>query len=120
LHVVTEDAFWRGEYVESLPKLGMHTFAFYMPDNSMTPRYNKDDLIICNIMVKLHEGKPAPVVACIRDRVYCRLLSHRASHLLFRGANRKVKPLIVSKDEVSWLYGVAMRITRENYWVKLE
>ena len=120
LEVVTERFFWHGEYVGSFPRLGRYTFAYRMPDESMLPRYSKDDLIVCNIMVKLREHGPAPVVACIHDRVYCRLLCKRASQLVFTAANRKLKPIVVPKGQISWLYGVAMRVTRENWWDQLE
>lgn len=101
---------WLGLFVRKPLGTGIHPIsAFMLEDDSMSPMFERGDILFFD----LTQTKPVKnqyYIVCIKDRVYCRLLSrHVGFKYVFRGVDQKVKPMIETTKKIRWLYKVILK-----------
>lgn len=107
---VPEAIEWHGLYVRKPLEFGTRLIcAFILEDDSMSPRFERGDILFFDLtQIKPKENKP--YIVCIKDRVYCRLLSrHVGFKYVFKGVGQEVPPMTVAVEKIDWLYKVILK-----------
>jgi len=115
--VAYEDMYPAGyaeEFIEGFSDIDdVNAFALRIRGDSMEPLLMDGDIVIVCPNWSLREGRP--VVAKIRGgEITCKIYNRKERNIVLSAVNPRYKPVVVSTDEIEWLYPV-VRVVRNIY-----